>query len=80
MTTNSLGLRARESDKAGLGKDWLRQEYLGSDLPSRFRGRGRRRHAGSPSVEGPPERRMNPGLLKVGRAGKVAQGHRQGTA
>ena len=79
MTTSSLGLRASESNKGGYREDELRQES-GSDLPSRFHGRGCRRHAGSLFVEGPPEQRMNPGLPKVGRAGRVARGRRQGTA
>lgn len=79
MTTSSLGLRASKSDKGGWVKDELKQES-GSHLPSRFHGRGCRRHAGSLFVEGPPEQRMNPGLPKVGRAGRVAQGRRQGTA
>lgn len=79
MTTSSLGLRARESDKSGWGKNRLRQES-GSNLPSRFYGRGCRRHAGSLFVEGPPEQRMNPGLPKVERTGRVKQGRRQGTA
>ena len=48
--------------------------------PSRFYGRGCRRHAGSLFVEGPPEQRMNPGLPKVERTGRVKQVRRQCTA
>lgn len=79
MTTSPLGLRASGSDKGSWDKGELRLES-GSNLPSHFHDRGRRRHAESLFVEGPPEQRMNPGLPKVGRAGRVAQGCRQGTA
>lgn len=79
MTTGPLGLRASGSDKGSWDKGELRPES-DSNLPSYFHDRGRRRRAESLFVEGPPEQRMNPGLPKVGRAGRVAQGCRQGTA
>lgn len=74
---------------AGVGEVVVEGEGVSSRLaaglwlvltPSYFHDRGRRRRAESLFVEGPPEQRMNPGLPKVGRAGRVAQGCRQGTA
>lgn len=77
MTAGSLGLRTRESgegawDKGEPGED------LGCDLPSCLHGRGYRRHDGNFYAAGSPQLRMHPGH-PVGRAGRMARGHRQGT-
>lgn len=76
-TTGSLGLRTSGRckgawDKGELGKD------LSSDLPSCLRGRGYRRHDRSFYAAGSPQLRKHHGH-PVGRAGRMAWGHRQGT-